>query len=263
MDANPTILMPDVSIQNKKTNCVMKTSFLRLMNFQNWTITIALMVVLTACLDKTEAPEQTPIGFVNLYNAAPYGTSLDVYLNDTKVNPNAPFDYSKNSGYLNFPVGSTTLKFNKYNTTTELLESTFEVVENKAKSLFVINEGEQVNTLILEDVSELATASHARIRFVHLSPNPALKVDLHAKATDLADSILFEDRSYKSNSSFLPLKSRTYTFILFDKANGSKLDSLTQEIGAGRYYTIIAKGYDPTIIPNGNNNKITLQLLNN
>src|SRR5436190_650384 len=116
----------------------MKNSFLRLMNFRNWTIFISL-IVLTACVDKTEVPEQQPVGYVNLYNAAADGTSLDIYLNDTKVN-GTPFDYSKLSGYLNFPVGSNTIKFNSYNTTTKVLEKTFSVAEFKAYSLFVINE---------------------------------------------------------------------------------------------------------------------------
>jgi hypothetical protein len=176
----------------------MKNAYLRMMNFKNWPIIIALAVVLIACIDKTEAPEPTPVGFVNLYNAAADGTSLDIYLNDiqSKVN-SAPFDYSKYSGYLSFPTGNSTLKFNKYNTDTKVLEDTIRVNEDKAHSFFVINEGAKLSTLFIEDVSEFATATTARLRFIHLSPNPDLIVDLYAKATDFPDSLLFEQKPYK------------------------------------------------------------------
>ena len=233
------------------------------MNFQNWMI-VAAMISLTACLDTKDAPEPTPVGYINLYNAAPNdGSSLDIYLNDNKVNTTA-FDYSKYSGYLNFPAGSNTLKFNQYNASTKLLESTFNVDADKPYTFFIINEGTQLSTLILKDSSGVATAGKARLRFIHLSPNPSLLVDLNLKVADTPDSTFFEGKSYKSASEFIEVPSKIYSLDLINKADGSVLTTLADvNLESAKYYTIIAKGFDPGKIPTGNNNKITLQLLKN
>ncbi len=182
----------------------MKNASLRPMNFKNWIIFVS-MIVVTACIDKTETPEPTPGGYVNLYNAAADGTSLDIYLNDTKVN-SSPFDYSKYTGYVNYPVGSNTVKFNLYNTTTKAVEKTFTVAELKAYSLFVINEEDgQLAPLFLLDSSAEATAGKARLRFIHLSPafapNPTVILDL--KVTGSTDAPFFSNKSYKSASDFI------------------------------------------------------------
>jgi len=233
------------------------------MNFQNWTI-ILLMAVLTACIDKTETPEPTIPGYVNLYNAAADGTSLDIYLNDTKVN-SSPFDYSKYTGYLNYPVGSNTVKFNLYNTTTKAVEKTFNVVELKAYSLFVINEEDgQLAPLFLLDSSAEAAAGTARLRFIHLSPSfaPDPTVVLDLKVTGSTDAPFFSNKSYKSASYFIEVPSKTYSFDLINKADGTVLTTLADvNLESAKYYTIIARGF--VKLPEGKNNKITLQLLKN
>jgi len=241
----------------------MKNAFLRLMNFQNLTI-ILLMVILTACLDKTETPASTPTGYVNLYNAAADGTSLDIYLNDSKVNT-TPFDYSKYSGYLNFPTGNNTVTFNQYNTTTKLVEITFKVTESKAYSLFTINEEDaQLATLFLLDSSAEANAGKSRLRFIHLSPSfaPDPTVVLDLKETGSTESPFFSNTSYKSASPFIEVASKTYSFDLINKADGTILTTLTDvNLESAKYYTIIARGF--VKLPEGENNKITLQLLKN
>ncbi|HEY5826534.1 MAG TPA: DUF4397 domain-containing protein [Cyclobacteriaceae bacterium] len=236
----------------------MKNALLRLMNFQNWTI-ILLMAVLTACIDKTEAPEPTIPGYVNLYNAAADGTSLDIYFNntDTKVNQN-PFDYSKYSGYLNFPVGSNTVKFNEYNTTTKVAEKTFNVVELKAYSLFVIYEDAQLGTLLLEDVSPEVTTGNARVRLVQISPDsPALDIAI----TD--DKTYFSNTAFKSASSYIeiPANGTEKDFKIIKSGTDSVISTVKLKLDETKYYTLVAKGFFHP--PTGNNNKVTLQLIPN
>lgn len=240
----------------------MKNNFLKQLIVYT-SILAGMALVLTACLP--DPPEATLLGYVNIYNAYPDANgSLDVYLNGTQINKNqnqtsgTPFEYSKNSSYLNFNTGVNNLKFNQYNTQTKLLERDLSIETDGVYSLFLIKGDSGLAARFVRDKSDQATTTTSRIRFAQLSPDaPALDLVFKDSAS------LFVNSSYKSISEFFSFKSGTYSFQLKTSADGTALntDEIKFTLEAGKYYTIIAQGYTSSVT--GNNNKITLKLIPN
>jgi hypothetical protein len=230
--------------------------FPELMKFQNWTI-IAIVFTLSGCIK--DVAEPTPIGYMTIYDASPDAPSLDIYLNDGKINTGA-FTFSNNSGYLNISEGVNNLKFNSYNTSTKLLEVSINVVADSLYSLFIVNGGNQIEAWKIRDLSPVASAGKARVRFINLSPDsPTLKI------TNTEDSSsVFTGQSYRTASEFIeiPADGTANSLNIVDIDSDKVLTTVDNlPLEPAKYYTLVAKGFLHP--PTGNNNKLTLQILGN
>jgi hypothetical protein len=214
----------------------------------------ALVVFLSACLDDDKAPvTPVPLGYVSIYHAAPDAPSLDIIVDDNRINSN-PFTYSEYSGYLNFYTGNRNLKFSAINAANALVDTTFSVVEGKAYSVFVINTLSRLETLVVTDSAAAPAAGKAMVRFVNLSPDaPAIEL------TENGNSV-FAGTFFKSATDFKEVDAKNYTFDLKSVASQEVILSAKNiNLQQGGFYTIITRGFKNP--PSGNTNVLSVEVL--
>jgi hypothetical protein len=220
---------------------------------------IALLTIfLAGCLDDDSTQTTpVPVGYVSIYNASPDAPPLDVQVDGRPLNT-IPFGYSDHSRYLNFYTGDRNLKFSSSNAASALVDTTFNVADGKAYSVFIINTlSSGLESLIITDSSTSLESEKAMVRFVNLSPDaPAFDVVTSADSSDL----LFENTAFKGATAFQQLDAGRYTFDL--KQAGTETTSVSANhisILPGRYYTIIARGF--VTPPVGNSNVLSIEIL--
>ena len=218
---------------------------------------IAFLLTMTSCLDSDDDTAPVDVAFVSIYHASPDAPDLDVILDDEPLF-NQPLEYTDFTDYLQFYTGSRDLAFNTYNATTELADTTFNFQNNKAYSVFVVDELSNLSTVIVEDEAETPGSGEAMVRFVQLSPDaPALDLTIGEE-----DSLVFSDRSFKQITDFTEIDADSYPMVLTDSETLDTLVSVSDaDLDAGKIYTIIARGFLDT--PSGNNNSLSIQIIEN
>jgi hypothetical protein len=131
------------------------------------------LILLSGCLDDND-DRVTPVslGYVAIYHAAPDAPPLDIVVDNNRIN-SRPFDYASYSGYMNFYTGDRNIRFSATNASNALVDTTFNVAEGKAYSLFVIKNVSGLETLVVTDSSATPASGKAMVRFVHLAPDAA------------------------------------------------------------------------------------------
>ncbi len=215
----------------------------------------AIVLLMSSCLDDEGSKvDPVPVGYVNVYHAAPDAPSLDIIVDGNRINTQ-PFDYTDYSGYLNFYTGSRSIKFSTTNAANALVDTTFSVAEGKAYSLFVISTLPDLQLLAVADSANAPASGKAMLRFVHLSPDaPAITV------TEQGGSTIFEDASFKDATNFIEVDAKTYSFDLKSTDTGEVLlNAKDLNIRDGGFYTIITRGFANP--PEGNTNLLSVELL--
>lgn len=220
---------------------------------------MAFVVLLIACADlDNDSGTPTPVALVSLYQGSPDAPDLDVVVDNRNIF-NGKFEYTDYTGYLNFYTGDRNFKFSPFNASNALIDTTLNLVQGKVYSVFVIDKLSSIEALLVQDSSATPAAGNAMVRFVHLSPDaPAINVAV----TDQAGDPLFGDQSFKSASAFKEVTARTYSFTVKPAGGDTALLTVPNiTLEAGRYYTIIVRGF--TAPPNGNNNVLSAQVVAN
>ncbi len=224
-------------------------------------ITCALIagIVLGGCLGKDQPdPNPTPIALMTIYHGAPGTAGLDIYVSDKQVN-NSTFNYDDYSGYGNFYSGDCHLTFKPGGGATVLADTTFALTTNNYYSLFVINDGAKTKALFVKDVTEPATGTNAKIRFVNISPDATSDFNM---VTDKSTTPIFSNTGFKEITAFRDIEQGIYSFDILNADTNDVITSLEKvKITSGTYYTIIARGY--VTPPQGNTNKIGIDLETN
>ncbi|MEO5601222.1 MAG: DUF4397 domain-containing protein [Cyclobacteriaceae bacterium] len=218
---------------------------------------IVIILFLSSCMDENNnvVTEPVQVAFVSVYHAAPDAPEFDIVVDDRTINTN-PFDYASYSGYLNFVTGSRNIKFTAVNASSALLDTTFSFSEGKAYSLFAVDRLSKLDALLVVDSAAVPSAGKAMVRFVHLSPDaPALDITLSGIETPL-----FSNKVFKQATSFQEIDARNYSIAL-KNAGGSDAFLSADDINivAGRYYTIITRGFATP--PAGNANVLSIQVI--
>jgi hypothetical protein len=216
-----------------------------------------LIFFLSGCLDKDENNVQpVPVGYVSIYHAAPDGPLLDIVVDNNRIN-NQPLSYTDYSGYLNFHTGNRNVKFTAVNAANALIDTTFDVSEGKAYSIFVINRLPNLETLVVQDSAAAPAAGKAMIRFVQLSPDaPAVEIGVAGGTT----TNLFGSTRFKQATAFKEVDASTYSFEV--KAAGTNTVLLSAKnivVQPGGYYTIVTRGFATP--PAGNTNVLSVEVL--
>ncbi|MDQ2657990.1 MAG: DUF4397 domain-containing protein, partial [Bacteroidota bacterium] len=156
---------------------------------------MALLVLLSSCMDDDDGlvTEPVEVAYVSIYNAAPDAPDLDIIVDGRVINRN-PFDYTSYSGYLNFFTGSRDIKFTAVNANNALVDTTFNLENGKAYSLFAVNVVPDVEALLVVDSTAAPASGKAMVRFVNLSPD-ALAFDV--SAAEGSSAFGFSDTSFK------------------------------------------------------------------
>lgn len=233
--------------------------------FLNWRtlffLLLAPMLSFTVCNDDdTDAtPERAR---VLVAHASPSAPGVDLLVDNTKVN-SAALTFPNNTGYLNVNAGSRNFKVNVAGTSTTAIEATQNLGANKNYSIFAINKdasGTAFEAVVLEDNLTAPASGQAHVRFVHLSPD-APAVDI-VNVTGGANTVLIENRAFKSATDFIPLPAGTYDLAV--RVAGTQTTALSLPgvtLQSGKILTVFARGFlNP---PAGNINTLGAEIIDN
>ncbi len=214
-----------------------------------------LVVVMTSCLDDDQANEPIPVAYVSLYHASPNAPELDVFVDDRQVNRLEFTDYT---GYLNFYTGNRHFEISPLNASNALIDTTVTFTNGAFYSIFIVNNLSNVETLTVLDSASAPSSGKAKIRFINLSPD-AGAFDV---TVDESSSPLFAGQAFKTSSNFVELDAAESSFVLKASGGSDELVSVSDaELQAGKFYTIIARGF--VTPPSGNNNELSLEIITN
>ena len=216
---------------------------------------VALTISLSSCLNNNDTDTVVvPVAYVSVYNASPDSPGLDVLVDNKQIN-SRPLEYSNYTGYLQFYTGNRNLKFNSFNASNVLVDTTVTFQANKAYSVFVIDNTAEADALIVEDSAATPAATNSLIRFVNLSPDAA-SVEL---TTD--SESLFPSKAFKQITAFKEITAQSYTLQAKKDDHSVIVTAPGIVLQPGRAYTIIARGYlNP---PSGNTNTFSIQVIDN
>lgn len=212
---------------------------------------------LTGCLDNDDniPNDYPPAGYISIYNGAPSNAGVIVFADQNQVN-NSPLKYSEALAYSNFYPGERLFKFSEGNSVTSLLEIEFEIKVDSVYSLFMVEDGEELDAILIDDDWSEPTADKAQIRMVNLSPDAgALSLMVDSTETPLFDAVAF-----KSNSEFKSLTNKKYNLNVVSSAGDTLATATNIDLRGNSVYTLVVRGYEQAT---ENGKKLDLQLLTN
>lgn len=232
----------------------MKKSLFEFAWLKSWVIIIAVIPVLSSCLDSGDPAPSTPASYVSFYHGSPDAGGLDVYLGGTKISQSA-FAYGNYSNYATFSVGNNQFSFTPTGSTTGLVNVTYNLAESRLYSLFIVNKLSNLETIIVKDsAGTLSSTGKSGIRLVHLSPD-APAVNIYTTGPD--GKLLFGAREFKSATPFIEIDANVYSFEI-RSLDGVKLATVENvSFSSGRFYTLIVRGFVSP--PANNSNTLTIQ----
>jgi hypothetical protein len=223
-----------------------------------WILACTSLVFIVSCdPDDGEDVQPDPVSYVSLYNASPNAPDLNIVVDNRQLNT-YPFEYSDHTGYLRFYTGDRNLKFGPFGASNTVVDTTVMLENEKAYSIFVVDEFTKASLLILNDNSDEPTAGKAKIRFVNLSPDGGtVQLKVKGEATSLT-----EVEEFKEATEFFEVDAKTFDFeIVSPGATEPKLHLPGIVIQEGWFYTILVKGYETP--PAGNTNVLSAEVLVN
>lgn len=217
-------------------------------------------LLMTGCLnddDNNVTPIDVPVSYVSLYNASPDAPALNILV-DNRPLTSSPFGYADNTGYLRFYTGERNLKFGPYGADNVTVDTVVTLVDNKAYSIFVVDNFQHAEVLVLTDTSASAPAAgKAMIRFVNLSPDAQ---PLSLKVKD-ASGTLTGETSFKEATDFMPVDANSSYNLDVVSAAGTELNLPNVSLREGVYYTLLVRGYKTP--PSGNTNVLSGEVIRN
>lgn len=232
------------------------------MKKQRWSARIALMgcvggilLIASSCLDKDDQ-NVVPIevAYVSLYQASPNAPDLDIIVDNRQIN-SGPFNYAEYTGYLRFYTGQRNIRFGPFGASNVNVDTTLNLENGKAYSVFVVDEYENAGVLVLNDEVDAPAEGKAMVRFLNLSPDGG-NVSLNA-----ADNSTpwFADQAFKATSEFKEVDAKLYNLAVTNASGTGVLSVPDTDFRGGRYYTILVRGYQTP--PAGNNHVLSAEVI--
>lgn len=217
---------------------------------------LAGSLLLSSCLDNLDSPELPPAAYVTIFQGAPSAPAMDIFANQNRVNQN-PLEYSQILPYSAFYPGVRDFRFSAFNSATSLLEKDFELKADSVYSVFVADNAEGIDAILVKDIWEEPTEDKAQLRFVHLSPDTE-EVYLEVSGST---SPLAEESVFKSVSGFEELAKGNFTLTVKSaETNETLIQTGTLELKGNRVYTLILRGLHGE---ESGTKKLDLQLITN
>jgi hypothetical protein len=137
------------------------------------------------------------------------------------------------------------------------LETKVTFAVDKAYSVFLANNMNNLQAHVLEDDWEDPTENQASIRFVHLSPDAgAIEVVVSGKENSFEEPV-----SFLNDGEFEKLDKGTYTFLIKSADGGESIvQAANVEIKGNRVYTLVLRGKKSQT---DGEKKLNLQLITN
>lgn len=230
---------------------------------KKWWMGVAMLALLTtgltSCLDDNDdSISNVPVAFVSLYHGSPDAPDLDIEVDNRQINT-YPFEYTDYTGYLRFFTGQRNLKFGPYAASNIVIDTTVTFEADKAYSVFVADNYDESEVVILNDNSEGPAAGKAKVRVIHLSPDaPEVDFAIEGETAAIAEDLLF-----KEASEFTEINAAQYDFQVRAANDAANVFLTLPDISLqpGYYYTIIIRGYATP--PSGNTNVLSAQVVVN
>jgi hypothetical protein len=217
---------------------------------------IAASILMTSCLDDdaNDGLQDIPVSYVSLYNASPNAPGLNIIVDNRTIN-SQPLSYADNTGYMRFYTGERTLAFGPYGANNVTLDTVVTLVDERPYSVFVVDNFERAEVLVLTDTSAAAPATgKAMVRFVNLSPDAA---PLALKVKD-AEGNLTDEVAFKDATEFMEVDAKAYNLEV--TAGSTPVLNLPDiSLADGKYYTLLVRGYKTP--PSGNSNVLSGEVI--
>jgi len=208
---------------------------------------IAGVLSFSSCIknnDSQQAPQL--VAALAVTNASPTSTGFDFYLDNTNNRVNSTsLLYSQKIDYVSAYPGLRTGIVTNSNSNTILYSNKFTLVAGNYHSLYIVNKGDSLNYVLVQDQFTTPPANKAMIRFANLSPDStAYNLEL------VGDTTAFTGKKFKTFTAFKPITpASTYTINLRNTATNSIVATLTNVLLVDqKFYTIWAKGLSNTTI---------------
>jgi hypothetical protein len=215
-------------------------------------------VVMLGCdLDDDDKTVNIPVAYVSLYQASPNAPNLDIVVDNRVININT-FAYADYTGYLRFFTGERNIKFRPAAASSVAIDTTFSLEANNAYSIFVVDDYDDAQALLLKDNTETPASGKAKVRFVNLSPD-VQPVNLTATGIE---ANTFNDIPFQESSDFKEVTAAQYDFLVQANSGQQTLLNIPDiTLQPGWYYTILVRGYATP--PVGNTNVLSAQVIVN
>jgi len=217
---------------------------------------LAGTIGLTSCMDDDSTPiDYPPAGFISIFHGAPSNDGILIYTDQNPTNK-ISLKYTEASQYTPFTPGERLIKFSESNSITSLLEKEFEIKMDSVYSMYMVEDGEELDAVLVDDDWSEPTAAEAQIRMINLSPD-AGTVSL---MIDDSETPFFDDIAFKANSEFESLDNDTYDLKIVSATGETLATASNIELRGNRVYTLVVRGYE---LSTENSKKLDLQLLTN
>lgn len=207
---------------------------------------VTVMATLSGCL-KDDEQGSYQISAVRALNAVPGSASLDIGLNQNKLNydnatrQDEDFAFGDTLAYKNAWPGNrwvTVFDPADYPNAQPLAQRTVNFIPGRFYSLYVVGY-EEIELMATMDDLSAPEAGKAKIRFIHLSPDaPSLDFGVQG-----ADTLIANDKAFKEVEEFSQIEAEeTYTFYIGEHSSGNVVHTFEFTPKTNMIYTIWVKG---------------------
>ncbi|MGL5316038.1 MAG: DUF4397 domain-containing protein [Peptostreptococcaceae bacterium] len=175
---------------------------------------------------------------IRVLHAVPGGDAVDIYLNDK------PFykgiDFTEFTPYIYVPQGKYILTIYRENTLDDpIVNEEIEVSNGGLSTIAIINDGDVIKALPIEEDKEIAEGNNSKIRFVHLVPN-GREVNI------IIDNIPeFKNIEFKDITEYMIVPPKEYVVDVAVSQNDQIIKSDKVNVNPNRIYTFYAIGNAP------------------
>jgi hypothetical protein len=180
----------------------------------------------TANVLMVHASPSVPVTKITTDEAAPYSGNLA---------------YGMNTGYVRLESGNRNIKMLLQDTA--MLTTAIPLEADRYYSVFLIDTGSSISTLVLNDNLDKPAGNQSRLRFIHLSPN-GVPVDVLITRTD---DTVFKNKKFKEVTDFTTFNPGVYRMHIRRSGTVDTMIHIpTFTLSAGKIYTLFLKGLDST-----------------
>ena len=218
----------------------------------------SLVLMMVGCnLPNDNAIQSIPVSYVSLYNVSPDAPDLNIQVDGRPLGYNR-FAYGDHTSYLQFYTGNRHFRIGPYGADNVVIDTTIQLVDNKAYSIFIVDEYNKASVLVLRDSASTPAVGKAKIRLVNVSPD-AGSVQLKVKD---ATGQLIGSKLFKQASDFIEVDAKSYNFeVTSEGNNGIHLQVPDVNLMQGGLYSILVRGYQTP--PTGNTNVLSAEVIVN
>ena len=209
---------------------------------------------LTSCLDDDIEPVPDS-GYISVYNGAPDSPGLIVSTDVRDVN-NFPLKYSQTLSYNSYYPGERQFYFSEQYSVTTLFEKEFTVKIDSVYSMYIVQDGEDLDAILVNDDWSEPNEAEAQIRFLNLSPD-AGNVNV---VFNESENPIFASTDFKDNTAFEMVDQDLYDIEVISESGEVLVSASGVNLLGNRVFTLILKGYKETTDAD---KKLDLQLLTN